>query len=52
MKYKVVDETGMAIRLFHSLDEAEKFLQEGWKIVRLPKKPKVNLYELLGECLM
>ena len=44
MKYKVVDETGMALRLFYTLKEAEAFLQDGWTIVKLPRiKKKIDL---------
>ena len=51
MTYKVIDEMGAAMRLFQTLDEAKKFLQEGWSIIKIPKakKPKLNLIELLGE---
>ena len=37
-KYKVVDETGEAMRIFHKKSEATKFLQEGWT-VQLLKSP-------------
>jgi hypothetical protein len=51
MTYKVVDETGVAMRLFQTLEEATQFLQEGWSIIKIPrlKKTKPNLFELLGE---
>ena len=38
MKYKVLDEEGIAIRIFHSRYEAKAFLQEGWTIVPIKTK--------------
>lgn len=32
-KYKVVDETGQAMRIFDRRSEATRFLQEGWRIL-------------------
>ena len=32
-KYKVLDETGLSIRIFPSKGEAKRFLQDGWSIV-------------------
>ena len=31
-KYKVLDEQGKAIRIFHKKSEATKFLQQDWSI--------------------
>jgi hypothetical protein len=38
MKYKVIDEDGLAIRLFATKAEAVAFLQLGWSISRMPIK--------------
>jgi hypothetical protein len=48
--YKVLDEDGIAIRVFPNRKEAEAFLQDGWSIVYI-KKVKVNPLDLVGECL-
>lgn len=52
-KYKVVDESGQAMRVFYKKDEATRFLQDGWSIV-LIKSP--NRYEQalakVGEALL
>ena len=50
VKYKVLDEEGIAIRIFHSRYEAKAFLQEGWTIVPIKTK-KIDPFELVGECL-
>ena len=50
VKYKVLDEEGIAIRIFHSRYEAKAFLQEGWTIVPIKTK-KIDPLELVGECL-
>jgi len=49
-KYKVIDESGLAIRVFHNKKEAVKFLQEDWTILIMttPNKYKQAL-EKLGE---
>jgi hypothetical protein len=52
MKYKVLDEDGIAIRTFATATEAFAFLQEGWTIKKLPRKPKIDLFALIGECLI
>lgn len=49
MRYLVKDETGAAIRLFNTRQEALAFCQKGWSIVIKPRKPKLDLYALLGE---
>lgn len=51
MKYKVIDENGLAIRTFATKDEAVAFLQVGWSITRMPIKRKPTAFELVGECL-
>ena len=51
MKYKVIDDDGLAIRLFASKSEALAFLQDGWQIVRLQVKRKPTPFELVGDCL-
>jgi len=50
VKYKVIDEDGLAIRIFPSRAEAQAFLQEGWKIV-ITRQKKIDPFELVGECL-
>lgn len=52
MKYKVIDEDGLAIRTFATKDEAIAFLQVGWSIIRMPIKRKPTAFELVGECLI
>lgn len=51
MRYKVIDEDGLAIRLFYNKAEAVEFLQAGWSIIRMPKKRKLTPFELVGDCL-
>ena len=51
MRYKVIDETGAALRLFQTLKEANAFLQDGWQVIQLPKPKKINPFDLVGECL-
>jgi len=51
MKYKVLDEDGIAIRLFPTATEAFAFLQAGWTVKKLPRKPKIDVFALVGECL-
>lgn len=52
MKYKVLDEDGLAIRLFATKTEAVAFLQSGWSIIRIPLKRKPTAFELVGDCLI
>lgn len=51
MRYKVLDEDGIGIRTFATATEAFAFLQTGWTIKKIPRKPKVNPFDLVGECL-
>jgi hypothetical protein len=53
MKYKVLDEIGKAIRVFHSKAEAKRFLQDGWSImiIKTPDKYKLAL-DKVGEALL
>jgi hypothetical protein len=39
-RYKVLDETGQAIRIFPSEEEAKRFLQDGWSIVIIEARDK------------
>lgn len=52
-KYKVIDETGSAIRIFYKKQEAVKFLQSGWSIqlLKAPNRYKQAL-DKVGECLI
>ena len=52
-KYKVLDEDGIAIRIFHKKREALRFLQEGWTIqfIKAPCKYEHAL-NLVGESLL
>ncbi len=45
-RYLVKDEEGNPMRKFYWKDEAIRFLQEGWTLVRIPRKPKVNIFEV------
>ena len=45
-RYLVKDEEGNPMRRFYWKDEAIRFLQEGWTLVRIPRKPKVNIFEV------
>jgi hypothetical protein len=51
MKYKVIGEDGLGIRLFATKTEAVAFLQSGWSISRMPIKRKPTAFELVGDCL-
>jgi hypothetical protein len=52
-KYKVLDETKQAIRIFHKKAEATRFLQEGWSIVLLKSPNKYNqALQSVGEALI
>lgn len=48
MRYEVYDEDGKLFRKFWDKHTAEKFMQEGWKLVTQPKrkepKPTVETY--------
>jgi hypothetical protein len=46
--FTVRDEEGIALRLFDTKDEAERFLQPGWTINEKPIPPRKSIYELLG----
>jgi hypothetical protein len=46
--FTVRDEDGIALRLFDTKDEAERFLQPGWTINEKPIPPRKSIYELLG----
>lgn len=52
-KYKVIDELGSAIRVFHSKADATRFLQDGWSImiIKSPNKYKQAL-EKVGEAIL
>lgn len=52
-RYKVIDESGIAIRIFPSKLEAKRFLQDGWSILimKSPDKYKLAL-EKVGEALL
>lgn len=52
-KYKVIDETGSAIRVFYKKHEAVKFLQDGWsmELLKAPNRYKQAL-DKVGECLI
>jgi len=49
MRYQVNDETNAMLRRFYTKHDALAFMQENYTLVVLPKKPKINLIELLGE---
>jgi hypothetical protein len=53
VKYKVVDESGQAMRVFYKKAEATKFLQEGWtiKLIKSPNKYETALSRV-GEALI
>jgi len=52
-RYKVIDESGIAMRIFPSRLEAKRFLQDGWSImiIKSPNKYKQAL-EKVGEALL
>lgn len=54
-KYVVVDEFGGVMRKFVSKTEAQPYLTEGTKLVKLPPTPVVNpftfAFQILGESL-
>lgn len=45
-RYLVLDEDGKPMRKFYWKDEATRFLQEGWSLKRIPRAPKVNIFEV------
>lgn len=47
-RYEVNDEDG-PLRTFYTRQEAEQFLQPGWRIVVLPKPMKKTINELLQD---
>jgi hypothetical protein len=49
MRYQINDETGAMLRRFYTKHEAVAFMQESYTLVVLPRKPKPNLIEILGE---
>ena len=49
MRYQVNDETGAMLRRFHTKQEALAFMQHDYTLILLPRKAKLNLFELLGE---
>ena len=52
-KYKVLDDTKQAIRIFHTKSEATRFLQEGWSIVLLKSQSRYKqAMEKVGEALL
>jgi hypothetical protein len=52
MRYEVYDEDGILLRKFWDKESAERFMQDGWKLVILAKlKKKVPSVEEYGEAL-
>ena len=50
MRYKILDETGAALRLFDNKQEAQRFLQEGWSMAVMPKpNPYLEALKAVGE---
>lgn len=49
MRFQVHDETGVMLRRFHTKSEAVAFMQQGWTLVILPRKPKLDIHALFGE---
>lgn len=50
MRFWVYDEDGVLLRKLHSREEAEKFLQDGWRIAVQPRqKPALPTIETHGE---
>ena len=49
MRYLVKDETGQALRIFHTRAEAVVFMQQDWSLVVLPRKVKPNTLDIVGE---
>ena len=52
MRFWVYDEEGKLFRKFAYLDQANNFLQDGWKLIIQPKQRKKNpTVETHGEAL-
>ena len=51
MRYQIHDETGAMLRRFQTKAEAVAFMQHGWTLVILKRKPKLDIHALLGEAL-
>ena len=51
MRYQIHDETGAMLRRFQTKDEAVAFMQHGWTLVILKRKPKPDVHALLGDAL-
>ncbi len=50
LRFHVYDDEGELFRKFYSKQDAEGFLQEGWKLVVIPKQKKaVQSFDDLGE---
>jgi hypothetical protein len=52
MRYWLYDDEGVLLRKFWSMDVAEKFLQEGYKItvVKREKKKALSVADLIAVC--
>ena len=51
MRYQIHDETGAMLRRFQTKAEAVAFMQQGWTLVILKRKPKPDVHALLGDAL-
>lgn len=52
-RYKVLDETKRAIRIFHKKSEAVRFLQDGWSIIFIKSESKYQqALNKVGEALL
>lgn len=51
MRYQIHDETGAMLRRFQTKAEAVAFMQQGWTLVVLKRKPKPDVHALLGDAL-
>jgi len=52
MRYEVYDEDGIMLRKFWDKESAQRFLQEGWKLLTQPKPKKLTpTVEEYGEAL-
>lgn len=49
MRYQIHDETGAMLRRFQTKTEAVAFMQHGWTLVILKRKPKPDVHALLGD---
>jgi hypothetical protein len=45
-KYILVDEDGLPLRKFASKIEAVPYLTQGYELIKLPKDPKADPYQL------